>query len=85
MKKLSDFIIEKRIWVITIISIITLFFIYTAKNMKIYSKFADLLPQKHEYIKTHNRIRTQFGGANTVIMVLQVGKGTSSIPPHFKR
>jgi len=75
MKKLSDFIIEKRIWIVIIISFITLFFIYTIKDLKIYTKFADLLPQKHEYIKLHNRIRSQFGGANTVVMILQVREG----------
>jgi len=75
MKKFSNFIIERRIWVLSIISIITLFFIYKAMDLKIYTKFADLLPQKHEYIKVHNRIRAQFGGANTINMILQVREG----------
>ena len=75
MKKLSDFIIEKRVLFFTIISVVTIFFIYRTGNIKVYTKFADLLPQGHEYIKVHNRIRAQFGGANTVNMVLQVREG----------
>jgi len=75
MKKLSDFIIEKRLLVLTIISLISLFFVYKVKDIEVYTKFADLLPQGHEYIKVHNRIRAQFGGANTVNMVLQVKEG----------
>jgi len=75
MKKLSDFIIEKRIWILSITLLITLFFIYKVRDLKLYTKFADLLPQGHEYIKTHNRIRAKFGGANTVVMVLQVKQG----------
>ena len=75
MKKLADLIIEKRALFLTVICLVTLFFIYLLKDLKVYTKFADLLPQKHEYIKTHNRIRSQFGGANTVIMILQVREG----------
>ncbi|MCK5185723.1 MAG: hypothetical protein KAR43_01235, partial [Deltaproteobacteria bacterium] len=75
MKKFSDLIIEKRMIFLTIISLITLFFIYRTMEIKIYTKFADLLPQGHEYIKVHNRIRAKFSGANTVNMLLQVKEG----------
>ncbi|MCK5514490.1 MAG: hypothetical protein KAJ00_08325, partial [Deltaproteobacteria bacterium] len=75
MKKLADFIIEKRLLVLTIISLISLFFVYKVKDIEVYTKFADLLPPGHEYIKVHNKIRAQFGGANTVNMVLQVKEG----------
>ena len=75
MKKLSEFIIEKRTWVLIIIALLTAFFIYEIKDLKIYTRFADLLPQGHEYIKVHNDIRARFGGANTVVMVLQVREG----------
>jgi len=75
MKKFSDFIMEKRMIFLTIISLISLFFVFKVKDLKVYTKFSDLLPQKHEYIKLHNRIRNKFGGANTMVMVLQVKEG----------
>jgi predicted RND superfamily exporter protein len=75
MKKFADLIIEKRLWFLTGISLITLFFMFLLKDLRVYTEFADLLPQKHEYIKTHNKIRSRFGGANTVNMVLQVREG----------
>jgi hypothetical protein len=75
MNKLSDFIIEQRIVFLTIISLFTVFFMYRTATIDIYTKFSDLLPQNHEYIKLHNRIRTQFGGANTTNMLLQVREG----------
>ena len=75
MKKFSDFIIEKRMLFLIIISLISLFFMYKLTNLEVYTKFADLLPQGHEYIKLHNQIRSRFGGANTVIMVLQTKEG----------
>ena len=80
MKKLSCFVIEKRIWILILIFLPTLFFLYKIKDLKVHTKYADLLPQKHEYIKLHNRIRARFGGANTVIMVLQV-KGRDIFNP----
>ena len=85
MKKLADFIIEKRLWIFTLISLISLFFLYKVKDLEVHTKFADLLPQGHEYIKVHNKIRAQFGGANTVNMVLQVREGDILIPPPSKR
>ena len=75
MKKFADFIIEKRLLVLILIFSISLFFLYKLKDLEVYTKFADLLPQKHEYIKVHNKIRAQFGGANTINMVLQVKEG----------
>ena len=75
MRRLADVIIEKRLLFLAIISLISLFFLYKIKDLQVYTKYADLLPQGHEYIKVHNKIRAQFGGANTITMVLQVKEG----------
>ena len=75
MKKFPDLIIEKRIPILIIISLISLLFVYKVKDLKVHTKFADLLPQKHEYIKVHNSIRSQFGGANKIVIVLLVREG----------
>lgn len=40
------------------------------------SDYADLLPQEHPYIQTHNIIRDTFGGANNVIVSVKVRDGT---------
>ena len=75
MKKLSGFIIGNRMIFLSVISLITIFFMYRTSKIEVYTKFADLLPQGHEYIKLHNKIRAKFGGANTVNMLLQVREG----------
>ena len=75
MKKFADFVIEKRGLVLGIFVAITFFFLFQIRAVKVYTKFADLLPQGHEYIKTYNSIRAKFGGANTVTMLLQVRTG----------
>ena len=75
MQKFTDVIIGRRTIFLSVISLITLFFAYRTAKIEVYTIFADLLPQGHEYIKVHNRIRAKFGGANTVNILLQVKEG----------
>lgn len=55
--------------------LITIFFAVRIPMLKIYSDFADLLPQSHEYIKLHNDIKESFGGANVIAVAVEVEKG----------
>ncbi len=85
MKKFSHVIIEQRVLIFIAISLATLFFGYKIKDLEVHTKFADLLPQGHEYVKLHNRIRSQFGGANSVVMVLQVREGDIFTPKTLQK
>ena len=51
-------------------------------KIEVYSRFADLLPEKHEYIKNYNRMKQTFGGANVVTMAFMV-KGTVPCPARY--
>ncbi|MCV6590588.1 MAG: MMPL family transporter [Marinobacterium sp.] len=62
--------------VLGLILAITLFFASQIPGVKMYSDFADLLPQEHEYIVLHNEIKESFGGANVVIVGVEVEQGT---------
>ena len=44
-------------------------------SLKILTDFNDLLPQKHPYIQTYNRIKENFGGANQVVMAIEAPEG----------
>ena len=59
-----------------IILAITVFFATRIPGVQIVSDFSDLLPQQHPYIQLHNEIRDVFGGANNVILSLEVEEGT---------
>ncbi len=82
-KSLTDRIIEAYVtflWrhrpsVLVVILAITVFWAYHARKVEMYSQFADLLPQGHDYIQAYNRHRETFGGANVVTLVLQVKEG----------
>lgn len=54
----------------------TLFWSLFLPKLRVYSDFADLLPQNHAYIKVYNRIKESFGGANQIILAIEVDKGT---------
>jgi uncharacterized protein len=53
----------------------TLLFSLALPKLRVYSDFADLLPQNHRYIQVYNRIKESFGGANMIIMAVEVEKG----------
>lgn len=72
MERFADFIIEKRKYLLAVIVLITLFFGYHASKMQVTTIFSDLLPRNHAYIDVHNEVRDVFGGANQVLVMVQV-------------
>jgi len=58
------------------ILLFTLGFALCLPNLRIYTDFNDLLPQKHPYVQTYHRITENFGGANQIVMVVAVEQGT---------
>ncbi|MDE2371193.1 MAG: MMPL family transporter [Burkholderiales bacterium] len=62
--------------VLGLILAVTLVFATRLPALRIYTDFADLLPQKHPYIQTYNEIKESFGGANMIVMAVEVDQGT---------
>jgi hypothetical protein len=60
---------------LALLLLVTVFFGLQIPGVRMYSDFADLLPQEHPYIQLHNQIRDSFGGANNIIMSVQVKQG----------
>jgi len=54
----------------------TLLFSLALPRLRIYSDFSDLLPQNHPYIKVYNQIKENFGGANMIVLAIEVEKGS---------
>ncbi|MHB0766290.1 efflux RND transporter permease subunit [Stutzerimonas sp. NM35] len=61
--------------VLAIIAALTLFFALRIPLLKIYTDFADLLPQEHPYIQLHNGIKDTFGGANVLVIGVEFAEG----------
>ncbi len=75
MKKFAENLIKYRRIALVIIAVITAFFLYALKDLSVETRFSELIPQKHPFIKVHNKIRNIFGGANQVLIMVQVRKG----------
>lgn len=61
--------------VLSVIAILTLIFALRIPGLKIYTDFADLLPQQHPYIQLHNSIKDSFGGANVLVVGVEFSDG----------
>jgi predicted RND superfamily exporter protein len=73
---LGDKLIEHRHPVSVLVLIVTGLFAYWAFQLQLVTSFQDLLPQSHPYIQIHNRFSGTFGGANNVVVMLEVKEGT---------
>jgi predicted RND superfamily exporter protein len=60
---------------LALIALITVYFAMQIPGIKMYSDFSDLLPQSHPYIELHNEIKDTFGGANVIIVGIEVEDG----------
>jgi hypothetical protein len=74
--RLGDLLFDHRRMVLAIVFLITGWFAWQIPAVKMLSDFANLLPQDHPYIQLHNSIRDTFGGANIIIISVEVDEGT---------
>jgi predicted RND superfamily exporter protein len=72
---LGERLIKNRTPVLIIVIIVTAFFGWRATNLQLITSFGDLLPQGHEFIKIHNRFSKNFGGANNIVVMVDVEDG----------
>ena len=72
MKGLAEFIVRRRLSILLVIAVLTLFFGYHAIRVEMYTVFSDLLPKNHPYIDVHNEFRQIFGGANLILLSVEV-------------
>jgi hypothetical protein len=71
-------LIEKRVPVMIGVFIVTAFFGYHTYQLfraGFVTSFGDLLPQSHEFMKIHNKYAGTFGGANNVMVMVEVKDG----------
>lgn len=76
LKRLGELLIKYRFPVVALVTVVTIFFGYHAAQLEMKTSFGDLLPQGHPYIKIHNRFSGTFGGANNIMIMLEVKEGT---------
>ncbi len=75
MKHLAQWIVKNRFPVLITTVLLTLLFGYFAFKIQMYTAFSDLLPKDHPYIRVHNKFSKVFGGANLVLLSVEVKEG----------
>jgi hypothetical protein len=68
-------VFRHRIAVIAFFSIVTLFLLYNAAQLKLDAGFEKNIPLNHEYMQTYMKHRQDFGGANNVLVSVCDKKG----------
>ncbi len=75
MKRLAQWIVKKRFVVLISLVVVTLFFAYASLRIEMFTAFSDLLPTHHSFISVHNKFSKVFGGANLVLLSVEVKEG----------
>jgi len=75
MRLVAEWIVRKRLSVLIVLVLLTLFFAYTSFRIEMYTAFSDLLPKDHPFIHVHNKFSKVFGGANLVLLSVEVKDG----------
>ncbi len=84
MQRAEEWLFDNPRIVLAFILSITVLFALALPRLRVYTDFADLLPQNHAYIKVYNRIKESFGGANVIVMSIEVDQGTIFNPDTLK-
>ena len=71
-QRLANWLMDRKWLTFTLVALPTLLMALAIPNIQVYSRFADLLPGSHEFIRNYNRMKATFGGANVVAMSLEV-------------
>ncbi len=75
MTRTAEWIVKNRLPILIAIFLITLFFGYHARKIEMYTAFSDLLPKGHPFIQVHDQFSKVFGGANLVLLSVEVKQG----------
>src|SRR5690349_14220500 len=82
--RLEAFIFHHRPTTLAVFAIITLVLGWFASKTRVDASFDKQLPTGHEYIETFKKYRTQFGGANRIVIALVAKQGDIFTPEFFK-
>ena len=75
MKRLAAWIVNNRLPVLVVLLLSTVGFGYASLRIEMYTAFSDLLPKDHPFIRVHNEFSKTFGGANLVLLAVEVRQG----------
>ena len=75
MKRWAEWLYDHRLGVTALVVLLTAFFAWEVKHLDISTRFSDLYPRNHPYIKLFEKYPA-FGSPFTVTVVIEAKKGT---------
>jgi predicted RND superfamily exporter protein len=84
IKRLEDLVFRHRLVTLGVFVVVTAILGIFAARTRIDASFDKQLPTGHEYIDNFKKYRTQFGGANRVVIALVAKDGDIFTPEFFK-
>src|SRR5690554_3898575 len=75
-KSVAHWLIRYRLYVVMLISVITLGLSYSAFRIEVKTVFQDLLPTSHPYVEVHEEFKNTFGSSNLITIMVEVDEGT---------
>ncbi len=84
IKRLEELVFRYRPVTLAVFVLITVVLGWFASKTRIDASFDKQLPTGHEYIENFKKHRTQFGGANRVVIALVAKQGDIFTPEFFK-
>lgn len=77
-----DFILRRRVAVLILIVLGTVFFVYQLTQVRVHTNFFELYPPRHPFIKVYREFRELFGTANLLMVVMENKEGTARDEPY---
>ena len=74
-QRFAELVIKWRLLFIILSGSLTLFFLFSVRNLSIQTRLGDLTPQKHPYMEVQKKLMYIFGGLNQVSIALVVKEG----------
>ena len=81
---LEKLIFSNRPLILAFFVLMTLYMGFSLTHLKIDAGFSKQLPLNHEYMRTYVEHRSEFGGANRVLIALMTKEGDIFTPEFFK-
>lgn len=85
LKVVEPLIYARRAITLSILLLLTAFFLFQAAQLKPDASWLKMVPQEHPYMKTFLKYYDDFGGANTVLVALHNKKGDIYQPEYMEK
>ncbi|MEA2624028.1 MAG: uncharacterized protein QOD06_73 [Candidatus Binatota bacterium] len=74
--RFGRWLIRWRSTVLVSVLAVTAFFAYHTAGLRMMSRFDEILPTDHPFVQTHTKYAKTFGGANTILILIESKSGT---------